>query len=152
MVVGSHTFSEVTYMPAHMHIAHIVFLGQSAICSLNMYPGRDWLVHYIHVNYTYDNMLIAWNIDWSMGSSKMDHWPHGLDIGIVRGGWYCGPKQTKRLSVTSCNTHKLSLISFQPIPDSSNHFHHPHMTSEIPGIKFCTWTQYLSTPDPEHIL
>ena len=56
--------------------------------------------------------------------------------------------------VMSYNTHKLSLISFWPILDSSNsnHFCHPHMTSEIPGIKFHAQTQYLSTPDPEHIL
>ena len=59
MVVDSHAFSEVTYMLAHTHIAHIVFLGQSAICSLNIYPSRDWLVCYICVEYTYDNMLIA---------------------------------------------------------------------------------------------
>jgi len=30
MVVDLHTFSEVTYRPAHMHIAHLVFLGQYA--------------------------------------------------------------------------------------------------------------------------
>ena len=59
MLVGSHAFSKVTYMPAHMHIVHIVFLGQSAICGLNIYPSQDWLVCYIHVDYTYDNMLIA---------------------------------------------------------------------------------------------
>jgi len=59
MVFGSHAFSEVTYMPAHMHIVHIVFLGQSTICGLNIYPSQDWLVCYIRVDYTYDNMLIA---------------------------------------------------------------------------------------------
>src|SRR5882724_8646253 len=55
-------------------------------------------------------------------------------------------------AVMSCNTHKPLLISFQPIPNSSNHFHHLCMTSEIPRTHFHARTQYLSTPNPEHIL
>src|SRR5882724_3222207 len=35
----------------------------------------------------------------------------------------------------SCNTHEPLLISFQPVPDPSNHFHHLHVTSEIPRTK-----------------
>src|SRR5882724_9431741 len=38
--------------------------------------------------------------------------------------------------VTSCNTHKQLLTSFQPILDSSNHLCHLHTTSEIPRTKF----------------
>jgi len=38
--------------------------------------------------------------------------------------------------VTSWNTHKQLLTSFQPIPDSSNHLCQPHMTSKIPRTKF----------------
>src|SRR5882724_4660748 len=55
MLFGPHAFSEVTYILAHTHIAPIVFLGQSALCSLNIYPGRDWLVCYLHIDYIYDN-------------------------------------------------------------------------------------------------
>src|SRR5882724_11450850 len=35
-------------------------------------------------------------------------------------------------AVTSCNAHKLVLISFWPILYSSTHFCHTHVTSEIP--------------------
>ena len=46
-------------------------------------------------------------------------------------GWdlALGMDQEWIVTVTSCNTHKPLLISFQPVPDSSNHFHHLHMTS-----------------------
>jgi len=41
----------------------------------------------------------------------------------------------KQGDVTSHNTHEPLLISFWPVPDPGNQFHHIHTTSEIPRTK-----------------
>src|SRR5882672_4478341 len=59
LAIGWHACSRGTYMSADMLGAHIIYLGQYTICSLKIYLGRDWLVHYMHHFGTYKNMFLA---------------------------------------------------------------------------------------------
>ena len=88
------------------------YIHTSQICCQSMpYDSSIWVIKGKHY---YLNDLI--DSDMFLHCSNQIRWKCYLSI-----------------CFTSCKAHKLVLISFRPSLDSSTHFHHPHMTSKIPG-------------------